>query len=168
MKEILSESSVSEEYLKEIQKRYSELDPSKLKNETSGIEVDDVLKIPEVRSNKLASLIAEKYGGANRTMYPRDFVDFFCALSVQRSPLEKVDILFHVLDVRKLGKLGPIEMYRYYHVLFSPSLNNKQIEDITNNLLNQTGGKIDIEKFRQIMPAWQIAEKMTVELQQTL
>lgn len=161
----MAETNVSEDYLREIQKRYAELDPSKLKNETSGVEVDDVLRIPEVRSNKLASLIAEKYGGSNRTLYPRDFVDFFCALSVQRSPLEKVDVLFHVLDVKKLGQLGPIEMYRYYHVLLSPSLSNKQIEDITNNLMNQTGGKIDIDKFRQIMPAWQVAEKMTVELQ---
>ena len=154
-------------YLQEIQKRYSQLDPSKDKDEITGVGVDQVLDIPEVRTHKLAVFLAEKYGGRNRTLYPRDFVDFFGALSSQRNPYEKVDILFKVLDVKKFGYLGPIEMYRYYHLMLSPSLTDKQIEKITNNAVSQVGGNIDESKFRTLMSTWQIAEKMTVDLQLT-
>ena len=131
------------------------------------MSVDAVLQIPEVRSHKLSTLLAEHYGGRTKTLYPRDFVDFFGALSSKRKPSDKVDILFNVLNVKKFESLGPIEMYRYYHLLLSPALNNSQIENITNNAINQAGGKVDIRKFRDLMPAWQVAEKMTVDLQFT-
>ena len=165
--EILEETNMTVRYLQEIQKRYSQLDPSKSTDEISGVTVEQVLDIPEVRTHKLAVFLAEKYGGRNRTLYPRDLVDFFGALNSQRNPLEKVDILFNVLDVKKMDYLGPIEMYRYYHLMLSPSLNNKQIEEMTNNAVKQAGGKIDKDKFRSLMSAWQIAEKMTIDLQLT-
>ena len=156
---------MTQAYLQEIQKRYSRLDPSKDKDEITGVSVEQTMDIPEVRLNKIASFLAEKYGGRNRTLYPRDFVDFFGCLSSLRNPEEKVEILFKTLDVKKFGYLGPIEMYRFYHLMLSSSLNNGQIEDVTNNAVNHAGGKIDINKFRELMPAWQIAEKMTVDLQ---
>ncbi|CAK8678652.1 unnamed protein product [Clavelina lepadiformis] len=166
-KEIIAKHNINARYLQEIQKRYNQLETSKKKDETSGVTVQDTLLIREVHGNKLATLLAENYGGKDGVLYPHDFVNFFGDISSQKTPNEKVEILFHLLDVKNFGYLAGIEMYRYYHTLLSPSLNNEQIEQITKNALKIGGNKIDLKKFKQLMPAWQVAEKMTVNLQIT-
>ncbi|XP_078492837.1 uncharacterized protein LOC144748393 [Ciona intestinalis] len=165
--EILEQTKLSSRYLQEVQKRYSQYDTSKSKDETSGVTIEQVLLIPEVNQHKLAPIFAEKYGGRSGILYPREFVNFFAAFSSARTPSEKVELLFEILDVRKLGYLQGIEMYRYYHILLSPSLSDSQIENVAKKALNLTGGKIDLDKFKQIVQPWEVAEKMTIVLQLT-
>nr|CAB3260918.1 uncharacterized protein LOC100176273 [Phallusia mammillata] len=165
--EILEETKLSPKYLMEIQKRYSNLDASKSKDETVGVPVKDILLIPEIHQHKLGYLFAEKLGGRSGLLYPKDFVNLFSALSTARPPSEKLKILFDLLDVRRFGYIGGIELYRFYHLLFSPALDNDQIEAITRNAIKVCGEKIDFAKFQTCFPLWQVVEKMTVELQLT-
>lgn len=163
----MEETNFQPKYLEEIQKRYSKLDPSKSKDETVGVSVTDILLIPELHQHKLGYLLAEKYGGRTGILYPRDFVNLFSALSTVRPPKEKLKILFELLDVRRFGYIGGIELYRFYHVMLSPALDDKQIENVTKNAIKVCGEKIDFEKFQKCFPIWQVVEKMTVELQLT-
>jgi len=166
-KSILEETKLQPRYLQELKKRYSKLETSKSKNETAGVAVADVLQIPELHNHKIGILMAEKLGGRAGILYPKDFVNLFSALSLARPAEEKIKILFELLDVRKFGYLGGIELYRFYHMLFSPALNNEQIESMTKQALQVAGDKIDFLKFKQLMPLYEVMEKMTVELQMT-
>lgn len=162
---LLEETGFSPQEIQEIQKRYSKLDKATSADETYGIPVDDILKIPELSGCKLARFIAEKYGGRSQTLFPKETVLFFGELSSHRSPQEKVEGLFKLLDVKKMGHLSGVEMYRYYHTLFTPGISDQQIKEITENLLKQVDGKIDLQKFKEIMPSWEVAERLTVDLQ---
>ncbi|XP_039261753.2 uncharacterized protein LOC120337913 [Styela clava] len=162
---LLEETGFSPQEIQEIQKRYSKLDKATSADETYGIPVDDLMKIPELSGCKLARFVAEKYGGRSQILFPRETVLFFGELSSHRTPQEKVEGLFKLLDVKKMGYLSGIEMYRYYHTLFTPGLSDQRIKEITENLLQKVGGKIDLEKFKEIMPAWEVSEKLTVDLQ---
>lgn len=151
--------------LQEIQRRYSKLDTSKSGNETHGISVHNIMAIPEMSGCKLSRLVVEKFGGRKGILYPRETVLAFAELSSHRDPDEKVEFLFSMLDVKKLGRLGGIEMYRFYHALLSPGLSDQQIKEITERLLKQVGDRITLENFKEIIPPWEVAERMTVNLQ---
>lgn len=163
--ELLEQTGFSQKELQEIQRRYSKLDSSKSGNETYGISVDDILTIPETSGCKLARLVVAKFGGRKGTLYPKETVLAFAELSSHRDPDEKVDFLFSLLDVKQLDCLGGIEMYRFYHALLSPGLSDQQIKEITERLMNQVGDRITLDKFKEIIPSWEVAEKMTVNLQ---
>lgn len=163
--QLLEQTSLTSKELQEIQRRYSSLDTAKSADETYGISAADILTIPEMSGCQLARLVVEKFGGKKQVLYPKEAVLVFGELSSHRDPDEKVDFLFDLLDVKQVGRLGGIEMYRFYHALLSPGLSDQQIKGVTENLMRQVGGEIAIEKFREIVPPWEIAEKMTVNIQ---
>lgn len=153
--------------LQEVQKRYSLFDKPEKKDETSGVSAQDIFKLPELSAIKLARLASEKYTGRSQIFYPRELVLYMAELSSHKTPQEKVKFLFSVLDIKKFGFLSYAEIYRFYHALLHPALSDKAIQELTHNLIQETGPEINLEKFEQVFPAWEIAEKFTADLQMT-
>jgi len=166
-KQILEDTLLPKRYLQEIQKRYSDIESESKDEISNNIAVTSVLQMPDLKGNHIAVLLAEQLGGKDASLSPLDFVTLFSNLSTEQTPEEKMKILFNALDVRRFGYLGGIELYRFYHVMLSSSLSNKEIEKLTKDALRVFGDKIDLDNFQNLVPQWQIIEKMTVLLQIT-
>ena len=137
--------------IKKIHKKFGALD----KDEKGYVNINDLVKIPEIEQNPLRYHIAQ-YMSNNAEKEAISFEAFIKIIDVFKNNKteEQYKLMFNLFDFDKDGKISSEDMLINFKLLLCNSLNEEQIIEIVNKTISEYSDDqqyINYEEFVKIL-----------------
>ena len=134
IKNLKKEIDLKTKDIKKIHKKFGALD----KDEKGYVNINDLVKIPEIEQNPLRYHIAQ-YMSNNAEKEAISFEAFIKIIDVFKNNKteEQYKLMFNLFDFDKDGKISSEDMLINFKLLLGNSLNEEQIVEIVNKTISE-------------------------------
>ena len=151
IKNLKKEIDLKTKDIKKIHKKFGALD----KDEKGYVNINDLVKIPEIEQNPLRYHIAQ-YMSNNAEKEAISFEAFIKIIDVFKNNKteEQYKLMFNLFDFDKDGKISSEDMLINFKLLLGNSLNEEQIIEIVNKTISEYSDDqqyINYEEFVKIL-----------------
>lgn len=164
-KELLQASNFSENDIKKMYKRFSELDT----NKNGELDPHELFDVPEICDNPLVKRVISIFDSNSDGKV--SFVEFLVGITKLASTsddFQKKKFAFDVYDINKDGMISNGELFTVMKMMVGNNLNDMQLQQLVDRTIIQADkdgdGMISFEEFKDMISHMDVGKKLRLDL----